>query len=90
MEIVQVLQHEETLRYYIPYFFGYKANIFPFKTILKIYIHLLRQARRVKLIAKFHRTDLVICSHSGERKILSYSRINMVLVYVQLHINAKC
>ena len=32
---------------------------------------------RVKLIAKFHRTDLVICSHSREGKTPSYSRINM-------------
>ena len=25
------------------------------------------------IIAKFHRTDLVICSHSRERKTLSYN-----------------
>ena len=31
------------------------------------------------IIAKFHRTDSVIGSHSGEGKILSYSRINMVI-----------
>ena len=30
------------------------------------------------IIAKFHRTDLVICSHSRERKTPSYSRINTV------------
>ena len=30
---------------------------------------------RVKL-AKFHTTDLVICSHSRESKTLSYSRIS--------------
>ena len=30
------------------------------------------------IIAKFQRTDLVICSHSRERKTLSYSQINMV------------
>ena len=28
------------------------------------------------IIAKFYRTDLVICSHSRERKILSYRQIN--------------
>ena len=28
--------------------------------------------------AKFHRTNLVICSHSKEGKTLSYSQINMV------------
>ena len=30
------------------------------------------------VIAKFFRTDLVICSHSGEGKTQSYSRINTV------------
>ena len=30
------------------------------------------------MIAKFHRTDLVIYSHSKEKKTLSYSRINIV------------
>ena len=33
---------------------------------------------RVKLVAKFHWTDLVICSHSREWKTLVYSRINML------------
>ena len=32
------------------------------------------------IITKFHRTDLVICSHSREGKIPSYSQINMVLI----------
>ena len=32
---------------------------------------------RVKL-SEFHRTDLVICSHSREEKTLSYNRINMI------------
>ena len=39
------------------------------------------------IIAKFHKTDLVICSHSREGKTLSYSRINMVfhlLVFANL------
>ena len=30
------------------------------------------------IIAKYHSTDLVICSHSRERKTLSYGRINTV------------
>ena len=30
------------------------------------------------IVAKFHRTDLVIYSHSGEGKALSYSQINIV------------
>ena len=34
---------------------------------------------RVKFIAKFHRTDLVICSHSKEGTTPSYSRINTVV-----------
>ena len=36
------------------------------------------------IIAKFHRTDLVLCtcSHSRERKTLFYSRINMVFYYI--------
>ena len=31
------------------------------------------------IIANFHRTDLVICNHSWERKSLSYSGINMIV-----------
>ena len=34
---------------------------------------------RVKLVAKFLRTDLVTRSHSRERKTLSYSPINTVI-----------
>ena len=30
---------------------------------------------KTSIIAKFHRTDLVICSHSREGKTPSYSRI---------------
>ena len=33
---------------------------------------------KIRIIAKFHRTDLVICSHSRERKPPSYSRRNTV------------
>ena len=43
------------------------------------YLGLLRKGNtRTCIIAKLHGTDLVICSHSRERKILSYSGINMV------------
>ena len=31
---------------------------------------------KICIIAKFHWTDLVICSHSRERKTLTYSRRN--------------
>ena len=34
------------------------------------------------IVAKFHRTDSVICSHSREGKTLSYSQINTVSVGV--------
>ena len=34
---------------------------------------------KTSIVAKFHRTDLVIFSHSRERKCQSYSRINTVL-----------
>ena len=33
---------------------------------------------KTRIIAIFHTADLVICSHSGERKIPSYSRIYTV------------
>ena len=72
----------------LPYIFGYKAEFFSFqnnsknldpsyKTDLDLWDYL----GRVKLvmIAKFHRDYLVICSHSGEGKTLSYSQINTVL-----------
>ena len=36
------------------------------------------------MIAKFQRTDLVICSHSREGETLSYSGINTVMVYLAL------
>ena len=35
---------------------------------------------KTHVIAKFHRTDLVICSHSREEKALPYSQINTVHV----------
>ena len=34
------------------------------------------------ITAKFQRTDLVICSHSTEGKIPSYSQLNTVYSYV--------
>ena len=33
---------------------------------------------KTAIIAKFHRTGLVICSHFRNKKTLSYSRINTV------------
>ena len=33
---------------------------------------------KTRIIAKFHRPGLVICSHSSEGKTLSYRQINMV------------
>ena len=34
------------------------------------------------IVAKLRRTDFVICSHSREKKTLSYSQINMVIVFL--------
>ena len=34
---------------------------------------------KIRFNAKFHKTDLAICSHSRERKTPSYSRINMII-----------
>ena len=36
---------------------------------------------KTPIIANFHRTDLVICSHSRERNTRSYSQINMVMSF---------
>ena len=33
---------------------------------------------KTRIMVKFHRTDVVICSHSREGKTLSYSQINTV------------
>ena len=61
----------------LPYFFGYKLKFFPSKTIPENRSVLLG---KTCIIAKLHRTDLVvICSHSREGKILSYCRINVVI-----------
>ena len=37
---------------------------------------------KLAIIAKFHRSDLVICSNSREGKTLSYSQINMVNTFI--------
>ena len=39
------------------------------------------------IIAKFHRTDIVISSHSREKKTLSYSQINKYLDRFERHRN---
>ena len=41
------------------------------------------------IIAKFHRTDLVICYHSRERKSLSYSQINQANASIESCICCK-
>ena len=67
----------------LPYFF----NLFSSKTILKnldpsykMDLDLLGLFRKGKtcIMAKFHKTDLAICSHSREEKSPSYSWINTV------------
>ena len=57
----------------IPYFFGYKMEFFPFQNnpknldpSYKMNLDLWDCLGMVKLIAKFHKTDLVIRSHSKE------------------------
>ena len=62
----------------LPYFFGYKTEFFSFQNNLTN-LDLWDYLGRVKhIIAKLHRTDLVICSHSRKRKTLFYSQINTV------------
>ena len=36
---------------------------------------------KTRITAKFQRTNLVICSHSGKGKMQFYSRVNMVLKF---------
>ena len=63
---------------YIPYFFDYKTDFFSFqKTDLDLWDCLGRV--KIGIIAKFHRTDLVICSHSIGTKPPFYNRINTVV-----------
>ena len=64
-----------------------RQSFFPSKTSQKSRSVLQDGSRSLELfrkgktctIAKFLKTDLVICSHSGEGEALSYSRINTVL-----------
>ena len=62
-------------------FFSFQNNLKNLHLSYKMDLDLWDCLRRVKLviIAKFHRTDLIICSHSREGKTLSNSRINIVL-----------
>ena len=64
---------------FLPYFFGYKMEFFSFQNIpknldssCKMDLELWDCLGRVKLIAKFDGTDLVICSCSRDGKTLSY------------------
>ena len=50
----------------LPYFFSYKTEFFSFQNNPK-------NLDKTGIVAKFHRADLVICSHSGKGKIPSYS-----------------
>ena len=69
----------------IPYFSTYKTEFLKqsqtFISILQDGSRSLNLFRKGKthIIAKFHWTDLVICSHSKDRKTLSYSRRNTVV-----------
>ena len=65
----------------ILYFFVYKTEFFPSQNypnnLDPSYRSLgLFRKGKTQFIAKFHRTDLVICSHSREGKTLSHSQIN--------------
>ena len=70
-------------------FFGYKLSFLVFfrpkqfqksRFILQDRPRSLGLSRKGKIgiIAKFHRTDFVICSHSREVKTPSFSRMNMI------------
>ena len=60
--------------YAIPYFFVYKIEFIPFQNNsinLDLSYRTLFRKGKTSIIAKFHRTDLVICSHSrGENPVL--------------------
>ena len=79
----------------LPYFFGYKMEIFFLSKqsqkssfILKDGSRSLRLFRTGKtcIIAKLHRTDLAISKHSKEGKTPSYSRINTVSSFQDLYL----
>ena len=70
----------------VPYFYGYNMQFFPFKqsqksrSLLKDgsrFFGLYRKGKTL-IIAKFHRTDLVVCSHFERGKTMSYSQRNRV------------
>ena len=77
---------------YLPYFFRYQTELSSFRNNLKNLdpSYKMDLARSLELFrkgntcvkAKFHRTDLVICSHSREGKTPSYSKINTVFGYI--------
>ena len=77
----------------LPYFFGYKMEFFFLpkqsqrsRSVLQEGSRSLRLFRKgkISIIAKFHRTDLFILSHSRGTKPPSYSRINTVIL---LHVS---
>ena len=51
----------------LPYFFGYKTEFFPFQNNSKNLDPSYNKAK-TSIVAKFHWTDLVSCSHFRERK----------------------
>ena len=72
---------------YIQYFFGCKTEFFVLPKQSQNSRSILQDGSRslalfwkgkTCIIAKFLRTDIVICSHSREGKTVPYSRINMV------------
>ena len=87
----QVILYTDSL--VLPYFFGYKTELFSFqnnpkdldpscnRSILQDGSRSLGLFRKggIGIIAKFHRTELVIRSHSRGTKTPSYSQINTVL-----------
>ena len=71
----------------VPYFFGYKREFFSLPKQSQKSRSILQDGSRslelfwkgkTCIIAKFHRTDLVIVGHSTEGKTLSYNQINTV------------
>ena len=65
----------------VPYFFSYKTRYFlPKQSEKSSSLGLFRKGK-ICILATFHRTDLVICSHSREGKPLYYSQINMIFHY---------
>ena len=73
--------------WWVPYFFGYKTEFFFLPKQSQRSRSILQDGSRsfglfrkgkIGFIAKFHRTDIVIWSHSRGTKPPSYSQINMV------------